>query len=245
MFGMKRGRKTLTKIPSLKPEAFLQLNRIEDTLDGKIETLAIQGGEPLLYEGLSELLTGLRIFKKITVVTNLSVDVEPYIQLAPRFENATVKFVASFHPEYSDIENFIEQATRLKSSHLLNFVDFVDNKWSLSLELMRKFEQRGIPVKPFRFVGKRGDKIHPRRAEEACSGKKIKTMACYSPFVLIAPDGKVFNCHRKMYSDSGALSTIETLPEGYVTGYNNCAEYGRCHPCQMFITRIKPPINRT
>ena len=239
-FGLDGGRNDLPQHKMTDPEVFLQINRIAGVLPEKVECLVIQGGEPLLYKKLPFLLENLKVFKKIIIVSNLALDLGPYIQLKKDGRCAAdLEFIGSYHSRYSRLEDFMGKALLLKDAGMLEHCDIVDDKWATSIEMLDAFKRKGIPLKLYNYVGKKDGLIYPVKATEACSGKRGEKVLCHSVCVLLSPDGKIYNCHAKMYRNSGAVCTIGEFPEKFVIGYFPCDEYGSCQPCQAGAMKIK------
>lgn len=239
-FGLGEGRNALPNIRMADPDLFLKINRLEGILGSKVECLTIQGGEPLLYKHLPYLLKNLRAFKKVIIVSNLALDISPYIILGNGAGNiAELKFIGSYHSKFSSLDDFLNTASKLKDAGMLEYCDIVDEDWTTSINLMNAFKRRGIPLKLYSYVGEKDGAIYPIKATKACSGKRVQRVLCRSAYVLIAPDGKIYNCHAKMYRDAGAICSIEEFPEKFTTGYFPCDEYGLCQPCQISGIQIK------
>jgi sulfatase maturation enzyme AslB (radical SAM superfamily) len=240
-FGIQGGRHSLPKIKEeVDPNIFLKLNKLEGIFSSKIKQLLIQGGEPLLYKSLPYLIEKLTPFRKIIIISNLSLDLEPYIDLKKKLKDKELKFIASYHYEFSDIDDFSNKVVRLNNAEMLERCCFVDINWNRSISLMDKFLEMGIKSEPYKFIGKRDNKIYPVKAQAACLYQDRTEVQCLSTMVLIAPDGNIYNCHAKMYRGSGAICSIEEFPEKFKVGYLYCGQYGHCQPCQVNNIEIKP-----
>jgi organic radical activating enzyme len=241
-FGIEGGRHKLPKIQPAPVATFLKLNDLKPRLKQRLPRLVIQGGEPLLYRSLPEFIEKIAIFDSISIVSNLSQDFTKVIEAAVMNKTVSVKVIGSFHPEHTDIDSFISRAKILEDAGMIEYCDFVDLTLNNSSHLLKKFAAAGLAVKPYRFTGKKDGRIYPAKATDSCDGKKSIKMSCMTRLVLISPDAKFYNCHAKMYRNSGHLCEIDEFETKFHTGYLTCYEYGRCHPCQHDMVLFKKPV---
>jgi hypothetical protein len=63
--------------------------------------------------------------------------------------------------------------------------------------------------------------------------EKTREVICRTPELLIAPDGKIYKCHRDLYSREFTIGNIidENFKPEYK--YRECTSYGKCHPCDV------------
>ena len=238
-FGFSKGRGDIAKFQSASPDKLLELNKLEKVIEGRIPRAVITGGEPLLYKGLVQFLEGIRIFKQVCIVSNLSRDVEPVIELGLRRRDIKISFIGSYHSEFADFKTFVDKAKKLKDNGMLDYCDFVDLDYARSIRLLDSFERSGIRAYAYPFVGSKDGKVFPRRMRKSCDGKTIRTADCLMAAVLVAPDGRVFNCHAKLYKGRGQICSVDDFSEKFKFGYLRCEDYGLCHPCQGGLSRVE------
>jgi len=238
-FGIGGGRRRLPAFKMSAADRFLVMNKIAEHLDEPMDNLFIQGGEPLLFPEIKKLLSEIQIFKKVTVISNLALDISPLLEVGRERDDLQLEVIGSYHHEFAELDEYLDKAKRLQDAGIWGWGDFVDFDFSKSLGYLEKFDEAGIQCKPFRFVGEKDGKVYPKKATDACGGHQVETVDCFMTYVLIAPDAKVYNCHSKMYRNSGHLCTLEEFPKGFDTGYTRCEEFGLCQPCQYQGMKVK------
>lgn len=112
--------------------------------------LCISGGEPFFYPKFHEIIPELSGMHEVKVITNMSLG---FKDLMPVFIEKKVKVNLSFHPLSSKIGEFINAASDLNESGVLEGISFV--AWppffSLLAAFRRQFEAVGLlfTVHPF------------------------------------------------------------------------------------------------
>ena len=123
----------------------------------------------------------------------------------------------------------------------------------------REFRRNGLFLERQRFGGFYKGTLYPNSGDESryefkdnitdygeyargCSAKERKRIECRMNKVLFAPDGRIYNCHYKVYARSddfyGNLFSSEgkiSVPEGYFP----CNDYGFCNPCDWPYARFR------
>jgi sulfatase maturation enzyme AslB (radical SAM superfamily) len=225
-FGTKDIPIQVTQIDPIELDRFVQLNK----LDIFVDCLVIQGGEPLLVKNLDSLIAKLIKFKKIMIVSNLSLSVQNFIELKNEVD-FELKFIGSFHPESLDLMQFINTAEKLKKAQMLQYCCMVDKGWRQNLFYLKEFMKNDIPLFIYRYVGLKNGRIYPSKARYACNGLRKKAF-CKSSMVLISANGKVFNCHTKMYMNKDEICSIDNI-NNFRDSIFVCHDFGICHPCQI------------
>lgn len=67
---------------------------------------------------------------------------------------------------------------------------------------------------------------------EGVDGKR-KNCECKTSELLIAPDGKVYRCHRDLYASEGSIGHILNEDFTHESVYRPCANYGQCSMCDV------------
>lgn len=225
-FGIKDLPLQVSRIGSIGLDEFIHLNK----LDFLVDCLFIQGGEPLLAKGLDELISKFTKFRKILIISNFSLPVDNFIKLKDKV-SFELKFIGSFHPEFSDMKEFFDRASELRKEKMLQYCCMVDRGWRQNIFYLREFLKKGIPLVLYSYVGPKNGRISPPKASYACDGSRRKA-SCKTEMVLISSNGKVFNCHTKMYMDRDEVCTIYNIND-FPKGVFECRDFGICHPCQV------------
>lgn len=175
--------------------------------------ISITGGEPFLYPDFVELIKELSQMHKVEIITNLSVDIQPFIK---GVNSKNVKVNPSFHPLFADFDKFIERALILKEGGLLNCVSYL--AWPPQILRIgyytQKFRRHSISISIQSFFGEykglrypdaytKEDKqiILPQIGERGGEPfqtepfkSKGKLCAAGQRYGVIHPDGKVLRC---------------------------------------------------
>jgi len=121
--------------------------------------LDILGGEPLLYPESGDVLRSLSERHKIVVSTNLSIEPAELGDMDP----GRVHFNASFHPEFSRLDEFLPKVLGLKARGFEPGVVLV--AWPPFLGRVdgyrRSFVSQGIPFSLMVFQGRYAGKEYP------------------------------------------------------------------------------------
>lgn len=140
-------RKTL--YPGIKKWIDIWQKIYEDYGEGEI---VISGGEPFIYPNFMELMIKISELHIIEFCTNLFFNVEPIIN---NMDAKRVRIGTSFHPEFTEIDVFIDKVNKLKNSSFEVWVNFVPwPPFFNQLEDIKKsFEQNGIKIVLQPFIG--------------------------------------------------------------------------------------------
>ena len=124
------------------------------------------GGEPFTYPDFFVLISHLSEKHTLEFSTNLSFDVNNFIK---NIDSKKVRLNASFHPEFSDFEGFLERTLRLKTSGFLTSVSFVAYPSHLKdmEEISAGCRKRGITLIVQLFRGNYQDKSYPESYTES------------------------------------------------------------------------------
>ena len=241
--------KSLNSVEERSKKRFLRRN--------KVKKLALIGGEPTLHPDFFEIINGLDNNWNITVTTNLASPVFENISLFVRNlkRKKRIRFHVSFHDAEIDINEFINKIKLLRKKGVnvnrIFTVCWPPDKLEVFQKYVHIFKSRGLSLKRQRFNGFYKGKFYPFGGEEddyefkdniteyekyerGCSCKAKQEIYCKMNKVLFAPDGKVYNCHYKIYSGSpdyyGNIfngNSVVNIPKDYFV----CSDYGYCNPC--------------
>ena len=226
---------------TLPPEIWLKLNAIKD----KPESLVISGGEPMLYKGLADIIEGLDTFKKITVVSNLTLDVTELVERLRSIKSHKVLFECTYHDEAISFETFVSRALILQEAGLLGSVRMVDVNSEKTLEHIGRFADYGLKLAALYEIGYKDGKALVYENEEASNLIRKPPVLCETSCTAFGPTGDVYNCHTKLYWDDkqssfGNIVSGFEIPDGYYV----CHDFGFCNPCQIGYMDVRS-VNET
>ena len=121
------------------------------------------GGEPLLYPRIDEILEALSRKHYLSVITNLSMPIDAARRLVQKLPPERVRFGASFHPEFSDLDQFLEKLAVFQEADFQVWASMV--AWPPFIGEIKKymdvFESRGIGLDLQTFFGTYQGKSYP------------------------------------------------------------------------------------
>jgi hypothetical protein len=227
-------KRLLPQIRPLAPTKLLAINKFVQFLPDLV--MYIQGGEPLLYKGLEELLSGLE-FRKTVVVSSLSIPLSHRFSALPRLRDK-VKFIGSFHSGQVDPTVFIENASILRAEDMVERICGVEGH--ISPDDVAALRDHGFETVLYPFTGIKNGIIFPENVREHAAGWVTggagRAILCKSAKFLIDPYGRIWNCSSHMYLNNlkYSLGTIEDELEAdfYKPTFYKCDRHGYCNPCQ-------------
>ncbi|MBN2096996.1 MAG: radical SAM protein [Candidatus Omnitrophica bacterium] len=223
----------------------------------RIKKLSILGGEPTIYPDFLYVINHLDRHWKITVTTNFDSpffeqDLKFYRQIKNRNR---LRFNGSWHFLQTPLEKFIANVRKLKKAginvHTLFLVahpGYLDKIHDYKNQLLAVHQR----VKLQRFLGFYQGRLYPQAASYNIAQEQIDGIAnyalyqqgfgqkdsgavfCHSDKVLIAPNGDIYNCHYKVYTNHP--DRLANLFEAEVNvhiprEFFFCREFGFCNPC--------------
>lgn len=198
------------------------LNKLETNLP-----ITFGGGEPSLHKDFYYILKNLK--HKVHLLTNLSFDpqllIDNNINL-DMFDNekSFAPIRVSFHSEFMDKDIVLEKMRFLKEHGFRAALYCVETKQNIkAIKFFKSQEWLDFQTKPLL------DNI----IKQAQNTKKV---LCRTKELLVAPDGKIYRCHRDLYKKDGFVGTLDTIKEiSYIFG--ECYHGNECHPCDLKIKR--------
>ncbi len=242
----------------------IDVNRVIDYLKTeakpKESCLAIVGGEVTINPHFEYVIESLCKEFYITVTTNLGSrfykDFDKFLKWAKKNR---LLWNTSYHHEFMDVDLYIQRIRAMKNAGLeVGQVTSVKSSF-LPMEDREKLESANIGFEYQTFFGideKTGELLpktwgHPdfdyERYKKMCGKQYKKTCQCRTTVCsgqarhLIAPDGRIYNCHHLLYTQKhpiGHLGWPEDLLEPI-----ECTEYGHCNPCDIFAMEIVSVLN--
>lgn len=217
----------------------------------------ISGGEPFIYPGFIDLITGLSRKHTLEFSTNLSCDVRPFAEnIAPK----RARLGGSFHPEFADFDEFLEKIVFLKKKGFDVWVNYVAYPPHLKdLAKYKKAVETTIPdvlfsIQPFggQFEGRDYPKDYSAeekklmlfeeksevnketldwKTDSLKSSVREKLCRMGQMYARIYPDGEVYRCCGKGAQRLGNLidKTFKLLEEPLPCASDNCP----CWKCML------------
>jgi len=189
--------------------------------NGLNRDIVITGGEPLLYPGLSEIITGVKSELGITIYSNLKVPIRNDISWIKR---KGLVFYGSYHPNYGKDCVFVENVRILKQHAVPFTLHAIDVMGREKLEKLF-IERLGTD---FPKISIDEDQ---RNLFDSSSKKFKKRVRCRRTIILIAPDGTRYQCVSRMVR---RVDPFESMLKESFTGPCReviCNDYGFCAPC--------------
>lgn len=171
------------------------------------------GGEPFIYPHFIELIKGLSQIHTLGITTNLSVDLDNFIE---QVDSSRVKICPTFHPLFADFERFIRRTLQLKDKGMTSKVVYLAYPPQIKLvkHYAEEFIKQGFQFSLLTFWGKYHGITYPEgyTQEEKelikpylgdvegekfqLEPKKVKGRLCRAGqiYANIKADGSVFRC---------------------------------------------------
>jgi MoaA/NifB/PqqE/SkfB family radical SAM enzyme len=172
--------------------------------------ITISGGEPLLYPNLDTLIIELSRRHIVSqVVSNLSLDIAPLL----RAKKAGFRIMASYHPEFADLDEFTRKLLVLRKAGFSLMVNYVasrdnlvkakelDSLFNKKLKIFFKIdacEEAVDNVSPLLTGVNECKSIYGFNTfvdSKAFDNYRRKVCTAGSNFFVIASDGGVYRCH--------------------------------------------------
>jgi MoaA/NifB/PqqE/SkfB family radical SAM enzyme len=215
--------------------------------------LAIIGGEVTINPHFKFLIESLCNDFYITVTTNLGSRLyykfDEFLEWAGTYK---IRWNTSYHPGFMDVDLYIKRVKAMKKAGLeVGQVTSVKGP-QLPMEDRRRLESADIDFEYQTFFGlddKTGELLpksceHPdfdyERYRKMCCRQYRKTCTCKTSTRngharhLIAPDGKIYNCHHLLYAQKHPLGHISDGWPANLLEPIRCKEYGYCNACDIY-----------
>jgi MoaA/NifB/PqqE/SkfB family radical SAM enzyme len=226
------GAKRRVPYPMLKPAQWIEaLNAIGNRPDYLIFT----GGEPTLYSGFCEVLKGLRGYA-IKINTNLSFDVDRFIDELGWGSQVIERCYASYHPEYHVLDSYLAASLKLRESNVAGEV--MINIMARDNTVQAENEQHQVAER-FRQEGFATDYGRTDFGDEYLQSafRVQRDVLCDPGHIMFAPNGDIYDCLTKMYKKEKPRGNIWTRQrnagfESIGHAWIRCSLFGQCNACQ-------------
>ena len=228
----------------LKPKQWAEgLNRLQLP---KGVPLTLQGGEPLVYPGVWDLLEVLE--HPIDILTALPANAQ--MKQWRKLSNSTLNKLrrdapyptirVSYHVNQNKLEDLIERVKELQELVPVGIytVDHPDT----AEETARARElcsQNGVFFKTKEFLGHHKGKLYGTyKYPESVGGKVVKEeVLCKNSVLIFGPDGLSYRCHSDLYHKRKSLAFGSVTDEHFLVEdkLRSCKFFGMCSECDVKI----------
>lgn len=201
--------------------------------------ITLGGGEPTLHPEFFKILNGIDRSTNVDLLTNLSFDVDEFAgRTSPeRFtqgRNTAYRAIrASFHPTMQNPDELIMKAKRLQDYGFPVGIFGINHPAAVvdNMQIAETARQAQVYFFVKDFLGEFGGEMFGHyKYPDAVKGEK-RDVQCRTRELLIAPDGKMFRCHRDLYHGGPYIGHISVTDPSYK--FRPCGEYGDCNPCDV------------
>lgn len=207
------------------------------------DKLIFSGGEPSLHPDFFDILTKVKGYKSIIIVTNLSFDVNKLISVCGE-TNSNIIVQPSFHFEFASFESFIEKIQALDRNHLLShfipvsIVDLPDRKEPKDFK--QKFNKKGYHASIYKFEGYYKGKFISYDVKGFGSLGDCRSVYCNSSINLACPNGEMVFCPTDSYFNGNRRygNICDKIYEK-IESRRICDHYGVCHISSASWTKIE------
>ena len=232
------------------------LNKLDSKEDVPI---TFSGGEPFLHPDFVEIINWLKPELKIDILTNLTFKpgIKKFLeQVKPERINRNSKYPSirvSYHPEQmGDGEEVVKNAKMFKDAGFNIGIYSVLHPSPSQLSAINQMQFRcleaGIPFRLKEFTGTYNGELYGNYSKYPNSfmQEKTKKCKCKTTELLMGPDGKVYRCHRDLFSEQNPIGSITEEKFDIQDIHRDCIKYGQCHPCDVKIkTNHKQELGHT
>lgn len=199
----------------------------------QFERLVIYGGEPSVHPDFFKMVSHIKGYPSVTVVTNLSFDVTKLIKVCQE-NDAHPMMQTSFQFEHADFDEFLAKIKLLDKHQLLSpsipvsIVDLPDRKEPR--EFMDKFKKHGFEVTMFEFEGYYKGRFEYADVDGFGSKGVRRRVVCCSECINVKPNGDIVFCPTDAYrTDVQVYGNICDQLYKEIPTKRVCPEYGMCH----------------
>lgn len=201
--------------------------------------VTLQGGEPSLHDGFTEIINGLRGDLYIDLLTNLDFDVDNFMKhISPERLKRNVSYASirvSYHPEFVDANSLL---AKILNMHLKGYsiglfaIEHPQLNTYLVSELCKHLK---IDFRSKDFLGEYEGKTYGLyKYPEAIRGHGgLKHVFCKMTELLIAPNGSIHRCHRDLYTGENSLGNLMDDDLKIEFKFRKCENFGSCNPCDV------------
>lgn len=205
--------------------------------------ISLQGGEPLLYKGVWEILENVR--HKVDIMTALPpfLKRDHFLKLKTldwnKREAPYPRIRVSYHNGQNDYRDIIQRIADIQDLvsiglYYIEHPDYIEGEIS---DLKAYAEKHNVELRSKEFLGEYhgkhyGTMLYPDAAAGRNLGKKV---LCKNTVIPIAPDGTIYPCHSDLYfaRKERALGNILDANFEFPSRHLPCRNYGLCSECDV------------
>lgn len=224
----------------LATEWIAGLNRLQIEREWMVP-ITLQGGEPSLHEGFTEVVKGLRYDFYLDLLTNLDFDVDSFMERIPpalwRQRNVPYPPIrASYHPEATDVNTLLAKVLKMQLGRYSIGLYAVEHPMFDLKQIRELCDHLKIDFRTKEFLGGYEGKVYGTyKYPEAVSGSANNKVLCKMTELLIAPNGNIYRCHRDLYSGENPLGNLMDDDLKVEFKFRECENFGSCNPYDVKI----------
>jgi molybdenum cofactor biosynthesis enzyme MoaA len=233
------------------------LNRLESREEVPV---TFCGGEPKMHKDFIYIINNLKPELNIDILTNLQWGTEGIRKFIAEVNPKRLKrnspyasIRVSYHPEQmGDGAKLVENTKKLQDA------GFSIGIWSVlypgpkDLSAINQMQFRckdsGIEFRLKEFTGIYKGELYGDYSKYLKSSfeENTTTCQCKSSELIIAPDARVYRCHRDLFVEEDSVGSILEDNFKIINDFRFCNKYGQCHPCDVKIkTDYKQQLGNT
>ena len=233
------------------------LNKIESHPEVPI---TFSGGEPFMHPDFIYIINNLKEDLNIDILTNLFFDrsrLERFIsEINPERIKRDAPYASirvSYHPEQmGNGEKLVNNVKKMQEAGFdigIWSVLYPSPKQLSAINQMQfRCKDAGIEFRIKEFTGEYKGELYGDYSKYInCSFQsKTRDCVCKTSELLIGPDGKVYRCHRDLFSEEFPIGNITNSNFQIENKFRKCNKYGKCHPCDVKVkTNYKQELGYT
>ena len=209
-------------------------------IDAKDVPITLSGGEPSSHPDFIYIINHLPRRLDIDILTNLSFDLDEFIEEVDpnrlRRDAPYASIRASYHPEVMDLRETIDKTIKLMkagfSIGLYGVLHPIQEEHIL--EAQKECLDLGIDFKVKPFLGYYQGRLYGQyRYEGACRKKFRKKVLCRISELIIGTEGSVYRCHHDLYEGKEPVGSIIEQDFEIEDEFRECDDFGFCNPCDV------------
>lgn len=204
--------------------------------------LTLGGGEPTLYRDFYRLLDLLRPDIPVDLLTNLSFDLEEFMEKTTpaRFNRCVLPAYkairVSYHVEKMDPKLLLRRVLRLQDTGY-NIGIFGINRPD-NIQANMRMAEMACDSRVFFFVKDFLGEFNGRlfghfNYPEALKGGTPRQARCRTHEILVGPGGNIYRCHRDLYLSENPVARITDPELTFSEEFRPCTNFGFCNPCDV------------